>query len=405
MALSDTAIRSAKPRLKPTKLGDEKGLFLLIQPSGGKLWRLKYRFGGKEKKLSLGRYPEITLKEARRRRDEAREKIALGRDPGIEKRQAEAQEAVDASSLFEVIANEYLAKSELEGREAVTIKKSRWLLSLLAPSIGQKHVGTISPQELLQALKTVEEKGHYETARRMRSFAGRVFRYAVATSRAESDPSSVLKGALIAPQVRHHSAILTPDGVGRLLASIDHYSGQPLIHLALKLTPHVFVRPGELRKAEWTEVDLQAAVWTIPAEKMKMRQAHRVPLSRQALAILETASVLSKSQKFIFSALYPGDRPMSENTINVALRRLGYASDEMTAHGFRAMASTLLNESGLWSADAIERALAHDTSSSVRGNYHRGSHWDERQRMAQWWSDYLDELKIGSEHKVALPSA
>lgn len=257
MALSDTAIRAAKASVKPTKLGDEKGLFLLVQPSGGKLWRLKYRFDGKEKKLSLGRYPEITLKEARRRRDEARERLALGQDPQAEKRQAKVQEAIDASSLFEVVANEYLEKASREGREAVTIKKSRWLLSLLAPSIGQKHVRTISPRELLEALKIVEAKGHHETARRMRSFAGRVFRYAVATSRAESDPSSVLKGALISPRVRHHSAILKPDAVGRLLFSIEHYSGQPLIHLALKLTPHVFVRPGELRKAEWGIIPLR----------------------------------------------------------------------------------------------------------------------------------------------------
>lgn len=397
MALSDTAIRAAKPGPKPIKLADEKGLFLLLQPSGGKLWRLKYRFEGKEKKLSLGRYPDVTLKEARRRRDQAREKIALRSDPGAEKRQAKLQEVVDATSRFEVVANEYLAKVEREGREAVTIKKSRWLLSLLVPAIGEKHVGAISPRELLDALKAVEDKGHLETARRMRSFAGRVFRFAVATSRAEVDPSSVLKGALTAPRVRHHSAILEPDEVGRLLLSIEHYAGQPLIHLALKLTPHVFVRPGELRKAEWAEVDLAAAVWTIPAEKMKMRRPHRVPLSRQSMAIFESASVLSKGQKFIFSALYPGDRPMSENTINVALRRLGYTSDEMTAHGFRAMASTLLNESGLWSPDAIELALAHDISSSVRGTYDRGKRWEERARMAQWWSDYLDKLRESAE--------
>lgn len=393
MALSDTAIRAAKHGPKPMKLADERGLYLLVQPSGGKLWRLKYRFDGKEKKLSLGRYPDVSLKEARLRRDAAREKIATGIDPGAEKREAKIQEAVDASSRFEAVANEYLDKAAREGREAVTIKKSRWLLSLMTPSLGEKHVGEISPQELLEALRAVEGKGHLETARRMRSLAGRVFRYAVATSRAQADPSSVLKGALTAPRVRHHSAILNPEEVGRLLLSIEHYMGQPLVHLALKLTPHVFVRPGELRRAEWNEVDLETGIWTIPAEKMKMRQPHRIPLSRQAREIFDSASALSKGQKYIFSALYPGDRPMSENTINAALRRLGYGKDEMTAHGFRAMASTLLNESGQWSPDAIERALAHNTSSSVRGTYHRGSHWDERQRMSQWWSDHLDQLR------------
>lgn len=396
MALSDTAIRAAKHGSKPIKLADERGLFLLVQPSGGKLWRLKYRFEGKEKKLSLGRYPDVSLKEARLRRDAAREKIASGIDPGAEKREAKVQEAVDASSRFEVVANEYLDKAEREGREAVTIKKSRWLLSLLTPSLGKKHVGEISPMELLEALRAVEAKGHLETARRMRSLAGRIFRYAVATSRAQADPSSVLKGALTAPRVKHHSAILNPEEVGRLLLSIEHYVGQPLVHLALKLTPHVFVRPGELRRAEWSEVDLEAGIWTIPADKMKMREPHRVPLSRQARAIFESAFALSKGQKYIFSALYPGDRPMSENTINAALRRLGYGKDEMTAHGFRAMASTLLNESGQWNPDAIERALAHSTGSSVRGTYHRGSHWEERQRMSQWWSDYLDQLRDNS---------
>lgn len=388
MALSDTAIRTAKHGPKPIKLGDEKGLFLLLQPSGGKLWRLKYRFDGKEKKLGLGCYPEITLREARRRRDEARARLALGFDPSAEKSQAKLQVHWEAASSFQVVADEYLDKAAREGREAVTIKKSRWLLSLLAPMLGAKPVNSITPAELLATLRVVEEKGHYETARRMRSLAGRVFRYAVATSRATADPSSVLRGALTAPQVTHHSAILTPNEVGRLLMLIEHYEGQPLIHLALKLTPHVFLRPGELRRAEWSEIDLHSAVWTIPAAKMKMRQPHRVPLSRQALQMLEAASALSGDQQFVFSALYPGKRPMSENTINAALRRMGYSSNEMTAHGFRAMASTLLNESGMWSPDAIELALAHDVSSTVRGTYHRGSHWDERKRMAQWWSDY-----------------
>lgn len=400
MPLTDTAIRVAKPGPKPIKLADERGLFLLLQPSGGKLWRLKYRFEGQEKKLSLGRYPDVGLREARRRRDEARAKIATGLDPGAEKRLASAKEAWDASSAFEAVANEYLAKAEREGREAVTIKKSRWLLSLMLPAIGPKHVAEITPRELLDAIKVIEAKGHFETARRMRSLAGRIFRFAIATSRAETDPSRDLRGALTAPRVRHHSAILEPQKVGPLLVSIEHYEGQPLIHLALKLTPHVFVRPGELRRAEWSEIDLAASVWTIPAEKMKMRQPHRIPLSRQGVRILEAAAVLSKGQRYVFSALYPGDRPMSENTINSALRRMGYSSDEMTAHGFRALASTLLNESGLWSPDAIEIALAHDVGGTVRGSYHRGIHWDERKRMAQWWSDHLDELRVACEQQA-----
>ncbi len=393
MALTDIKIRNAKASEKPRKLGDDGGLFLLIQPSGGKLWRLKYRIDGKEKKLSLGRYPEISLQEARRRRDEARRSIAMGHDPAEEKKRAQVEAGILRSNTFDALAEEYLEKVALEGREAVTIKKSRWLLSLLSPGIGSQPVTDITPAELLSAIKVVHDKGNYETARRMRSFASRVFRYAVATSRAESDPASLLRGALIAPKVTHHAALLDEKSVGGLMRSIDTFSGQPLTCLALQLTPHVFVRPGELRRAEWSEFDFAKALWTIPAEKMKMRRPHVVPLSKQALAILEQAKVLSAGQQYVFSSLYPGTRPMSENTINAALRRLGYTSKEMTAHGFRALASTLLNESGRWSADAIERALAHDTSSTIRGNYSRGEHWHERVKMAQWWSDHLDALK------------
>ncbi|MCA1654420.1 MAG: site-specific integrase, partial [Sphingomonadales bacterium] len=228
---------------------------------------------------------------------------------------------------------------------------------------------------------------------RMRSLAGRVFRYAVATSRADADPTALLKGALMAPKTSHHAAILDGDGLGALLRAIDGYEGQPLTVLALKLTPHLFVRPGELRRAQWAELDLDGAVWTIPAERMKMRNAHQVPLSRQAVVLFRSAFALSARQKFIFSSLYPGNRPMSENTINAALRRLGYTGEEMTAHGFRATASTLLNESGKWSMDAIERALAHRDTNAIRGTYHRGQHWDERVLMAQWWSDNLDILR------------
>ena len=395
MALTDAAVRNAKPAQKPVKMFDERGLFLLVQPSGGKLWRLKYRFLGKEKKLSLGRYPDVTLKMARERRDEARTILANGADPAGVKAQLSHEKREAAQNTFGKIADEYVAKIEKEGRAAVTIGKTRWLLSLMRRDLGSRPITDITPAELLTALQRVEAKGHHETARRMRSLSGRVFRYAVATSRATADPSALLRGALIAPTVKHHSAILDPKAVGELLRAIDGFSGQPLTCLALRLTPHVFVRPGELRRAEWQEFDLERCVWTIPADKMKMRDPHLVPLSRQAKELLEAARSISSEQRYVFSSLYPGNRPMSENTINAALRRLGYSGNEMTAHGFRAMASTLLNESGKWSYDAIERALAHKDSNAVRGIYHRGTHWQERVEMAQWWSDYLDELKIG----------
>lgn len=397
MALTDKAIQAAKFGDEYRRLFDGGGLFLLMQPSGGKLWRLKYRFGGKEKRLGFGRYPEVSLKEARKRREDARTLIARGVDPAAQK-QAEALAAkLNAGTTFKLVGEEYLEKASREGRAAVTIGKSRWLLGLMVPDLGALPVRDITPAQLLATLRKVEAKGHLETARRMRSLAGRIFRYAVATSRATADPSGLLRGALTAPTVKHHNAITQPDRVGALLRAIDGFDGQPLTCLALKLTPHLFVRPGELRRAEWSEFDLSAAVWSIPAEKMKMRDPHVVPLSLQSLKLLQAARALSASQRYVFSSLYPGSRPMSENTINAALRRIGYSGDEMTAHGFRALASSLLNESGNWSADAIELALAHKVGTVTRSAYHRGQHWAERVHMAQWWSDHLDMLRQGAQ--------
>lgn len=393
MPLSDITIRSAKPGPKPIKLSDERGLFLLVQPSGGKLWRLKYRIAGKEKKLSLGRYPDVGLKAARERCAEARQLIAAGIDPSEQKRSEKIEAAVRAATTFKAVGDEYIEKSEREGRATVTVGKARWLLSLLEPALGTRPVDEITPVELLAALKKVEAKGHLETARRMRSLASRVFRYAVATGRASADPAAVLRGALVAPVVTHHAAILDEASVGALLRAIDGYDGQPMTQLALKLAPHVFVRPGMLRQTEWSEVDLEAGVWKISAAKMKMRNPHVVPLSRQAIELFQAAQALTGRYRYAFASLYPGTRPMSENTINAALRRLGYSGKEMTGHGFRAMASTLLNESGKWNPDAIERALAHQSSDGVRAAYHRGTHWAERVEMAQWWSDYLDALR------------
>lgn len=396
MPLNDVAIRAAKPGPKPIKLSDERGLFLLVQPSGGKLWRLKYRIAGREKKLSLGRYPDVGLKVARERAAEARKLIAAGIDPSERKRADRLDATWKAATTFRAIADEYISKCEKEGRADVTVAKSRWLLSLLEPAIGARPISELNPAELLGALKKIEARGHLETARRLRSFCSRVFRYAVATSRASTDPTAVLRGALMAPRATHHAAILDPKRVGALLRAIDGYDGQPMTQLALKIAPHVFVRPGELRQAEWSEIDLDAGIWKIAATKMKMREPHAVPLSRQVIELFWAAQALTGRQRYVFASLYPGTRPMSENTINAALRRLGYAGDEMTAHGFRAMASTLLNESGKWSADAIERALAHTAAGTVRGAYHRGTHWEERVMMAQWWSDYLDQLRASS---------
>lgn len=400
MPLTDVAIRNAKPREKPYKMGDGCGLFLLVQPSGGRLWRFKYRIHGREQKLSLGIYPDVGLAEARNRLREARELLAQGRDSAIEKKRRKLRAQLEAENTFSLVAAEYCAKRKRDGAKAwapSTAKRCEYLLSLVSGSIGQMPITEIEPIDVLEAVRRIERQGKLESARRTLQLAGAVFRYAVATARLRSDPTRDLRGALTVPTVTHYGAIIEPERVGELLRAIDGYTGQPISRLAMQLAPHVFVRPGELRHAEWNEFDLEGALWTIPASKTKMRKDHRVPLSRQAIAILAEAYALTGPKGYVFPSIRTRSRPMSDNTINAALRRLGYASDEMTAHGFRAMASTLLNESGKWHPDAIERALAHGDSDRIRAAYHRGAHWDERVKMAQWWSDYLDQLRDGTD--------
>lgn len=397
MALSDAAIRAAKAGSTQFKLFDEGGLFLIVRPSGGKLWRLKYRHQGKEQQLSIGRYPDVGLKEARERRDQARKQIAAGANPAFEKKRAAIAASISAANTFKAVAEEFIAKREREGVKEITTVKARWLLALLESGVGERPIAEIEPYELLAVLKRIELSGRHETAKRLLAFAGRVFRYAVATARAQRNVAADLQGALIAPKAKHHAAIIDPKGVGALMRAIDGFEGHPMTLWALRLAPHVFVRPGELRMAEWKEIDLDAAIWRIPGSRMKMSREHVVPLSTQAVAILREAAGLTGGGRFVFPSVRTPLRPMSENTLNAALRRLGYTGDEMTSHGFRSTASTLLNESGKWSRDAIERALAHGDSDSVRAAYHRGAHWDERVKMAQWWSDYLDTLREGGK--------
>ncbi|MEN7538692.1 tyrosine-type recombinase/integrase [Aurantiacibacter flavus] len=339
----------------------------------------------------------MSLKEARAKRDEARRLLANGIDPAAAKRQAIIEATIGAATTFKLVADEYIEKMEREGKKAATIKKSRWFRDLLDRDIGHRPVSEITPHELLTAIRKVERKGHHETAQRLRSFAGRVFRYAIVTMRAQENPADLLRGALTAPQVKHHAAILEPELFGELLRAIEGYSGKPETLIALKIAPHVFVRPGELRKAEWHEFDLEGAVWRIPGEKMKMAQPHAVPLSSQVVELLGQLRALSNAGSYLFPAFHTTRRCMSENTLNSALRRLGYGGDEMTSHGFRAVASTLLNESGLWHPDAIERSLAHKDPDQVRAAYHRGAHWAERVRMMQWWSDHLEQLRDGAK--------
>ena len=400
MSLTDTFIRASKPKDKPYKLADEKGLYLLVQPTGGKLWRLKYRVAGVEKKLALGIYPEIALKDVREKRDEARKLIASGGDPAADKQRNKTLAKYQQANSFSEIALEYIAKRQREGLAVRSIAKSHYLLAHLSPALGRLPISAISPGDVLAVLKLIEAKGNLEAARQTLQFAGRVFRHAVATVRATTDPTRDLRGALIAPKPKHFGAVLDPQGAGALLRAIDTYQGHIVTRVALALAPHVFVRPGEMQRAEWQEIDFESAVWTIAAEKMKSRKAHRVPLSTQSLALLRAIHEITGSDTgYVFPSIRTNRRPMSENTINGALRRLGYTTEEMTGHGFRAMASTLLNESGKWHPDAIERALAHKDTDTVRAAYARGAFWDERVTMAQWWSNYLDELRLNAKER------
>jgi integrase len=390
-------INAAKPRAKAYNLSDSQNLYLVIQPNGSKLWRFNYRFLDKQKKLHLGGWPTVSLAEARVRRDEAKKKIAEGIDPALEKKRARIAAKYAAANTFEAVAKEWLVKCERDGLAPVTVDKIRWLLTKTYPLIGNIPIAQITPHEALAVLRKVEATGAYETARRMRSVLSRVFRYGVATVRCEKDVAADLRGAIAVPKVKHFAAITRPSEVGALLRAIDGYTGHKVTVMAMRLSPHVLLRPGELRQAEWTDIDFEEAIWFIPAERMKMRRPHRVPLSRQVIAMLQELHEHTHWWKYLFPCLGKPRKPMSENAVNKGLRKLGYTTDQMTAHGFRAMAATLLNEMGEWNPDAIERQLAHVDTNQVRRAYARGEYWDERVAMMQRWSDYLDELRDGGK--------
>ncbi len=397
MGLTAVAIKAAKGRAKQYKLTDSDGLHLLVLPSGRRYWRMNYRYLGKYKTLAFGIWPEVELADARAKRDEARRLLARGIDPSEQLKQDKIIASVAAANTFQAVGDEWLAKIEREDLSPVTLKKNRWLLSFAYPALGRRPIADISPHELLAVLRTVEVRGRHESAKRIRATCSQVFRYAIATARADRDVAADLKGALTVPKVTHRAAITTPLEAGGLLRAIQGFAGHPVTTAALKLLPHVFVRPGELRYAEWADFDLDKAIWTIPPHKTKMRRAHSVPLSRQALDVIAGIETDAALSPFLFPSLRSVHRPMSENTINAALRRMGYAQDEMTGHGFRAMASTLLNEMGKWNPDAIERQLAHAEGNAVRRAYTRGEYWNERVAMMQDWSNYLDQLRAGAK--------
>ena len=396
MPLSDMTVRTTKPAAMARKLSDGGGLFLLINPKpvGSKLWRLAYRFAGKQKTLALGVYPSISLAQARQGRDEAKKLLANGIDPSIQRKTDRQLAKIAVENTFRSVAEELVAKLERESRAHVTIAKKRWLLDFAYPAFGDRPVNEITAKDLLALLREIEGRGIYETAKRLRSTCGMVFRYAIATGRADRDPSTDLRGALTTHQVSHRAAIVEPTEIGALLRAIEGFDGQPTTWAALRLAPHVFVRPGELRQAEWIEFDVDAAIWTIPAQKMKMRRPHRVPLSRQSLGIVRDLREITGNGRFVFPSVRTVLRPISENTLNAALRRLGYASEDMSTHGFRSMVATRLNEMGRWNPDAIERQLGHQEVNAVRRAYTHGAEfWEERIQMMQAWSDYLDELR------------
>lgn len=411
MPLNNVRIESAKPRPKPYKLGDEKGLYLLVQPTGQKWWRLKYRFGARkdgkpgqaEKMLSLGVYPEVSLKRARERRDEARQLLADGVDPSAQRKADDHAQRVAHLHTFEAIAGAWMDRSRLKWTESHTTRTRRRFETHVFPWIGKRSIRDVKRPDVREVLRRIEITNRVETAHRVLQLCTAVFEYANHEEITEHNPCRGLQQVLPPVQEKHHASITDPKRVGELLRAIDGFSGTLPVASALRLAALVFVRPGELRRASWSEFDLDAAepLWRIPAERMKMREQHLVPLSKQAVAILRALYPLTGPEGYVFPSVRNASRPMSENTLNAALRRLGYDKNTMTGHGFRSTASTILNEQQ-WHKDAIERQLAHGERDKVRGSYNFAEHLPERRKMMQAWADYLDGLRGGASKVVPL---
>ena len=390
MALTVMDIKNAKPKEKNYVLRDERGLYLEISPTGGKWWRLRYSFNGKENRLSLGTFPDISLRDARERRDEARTMLAKGINPSAMRKQERIESSEEYS--FEAIAKEWaekLSDTWTEGHAELTLRR---LELNIFPYIGSYNINAITAPVLLECLRRIEARGALEVCRRVRGICSMIFRYAIACGKAERDPAADLLGALAMPKKQHRATITDPSKVGQLMRDIDNCKASIVVYCALRLAPLTFVRPGELRNAVWSEFNMDEAEWRIPAARMKMREQHIVPLSQQALAVLNELRPITGNGKFLFPSLRTNARVMSDNTINVALRRIGYEKDEICGHGFRAMASTLLNELG-WNPDAIERQLAHGERNKIRAAYNHAQLLPERRKMMQAWADYLEELK------------
>ncbi len=399
MLLTSTAIRNLKPKPKQYMKPDGQGLWLFVMPNGKKYWRFNYRFSGKRNIISFGVYPEVSLAQAREKREETRKLIANGTDPSKARKDEKAKR--DGANTFEAVAREWIENNKGAWAERHTESLTKRLERNVFPSLGKRPVSEIDAQELLRVLREIEGRGVIETAHRCKQVCGQVFRYAVATGRASHDPSTSLRGALKPVKSVNFAAITEPDQIAGLLLAIDGYQGSIVVVSALRLAPLVFVRPGELRHAEWSEINLDGAMWTIPGGKMKGNRDHMVPLSRQAVEILRGLHSYTGSGRYVFPSIRTSARAISENTVNAALRKLGYSTEEMTGHGFRSMASTRLNEQG-YEGDHIEMQLAHVERSKVRGAYNRAKYLPQRIRMMQDWADYLDTLKAGGGKLIPL---
>ena len=395
MPLTDVTVRTAKPRDKTYKLSDSGGLYVEVTPAGGKRWRWKYRVAGREKLLSMGVYPDVTLAAARARRDDARKLLASGVDPSVHRQAAKVAQAESAANSFEVVAREWFLKHQSGWVESHSSRVIARMEMDVFPYIGSRPIAEITPPELLKVLRRIEERGALETAHRARTSCGQVFRYAIATARAERDISAELKGALPPVKVQHMASVTDPTLVGPLLRVLDGYRGTLAVRCALRLAPLVFARPGELRTAEWADIDLERAEWRRLVTKG--HKDHIVPLATQAISILKELYPLTGRGKYVFAGARSISRPMSENTVNAALRRLGIPKEELSGHGFRAMARTILDEVHGVRIDLIEHQLAHEVKDPLGRAYNRTSHLPARRKMMQDWADYLDKLRLGSE--------
>jgi integrase len=392
--LSDTAVRNAKPKDKSYTLGDGEGMYLEVMPNGTKFWRMAYRQpNGKNNRLTFGKYPIVTLAEARTRRLAARRLLDQGIDPGMVKREEKEAKATAAQHTFEGVARAWLAKTAPSRAASTQQKNTAWLEANVFPVIGSLPISTIRPKDVLSALRRIEARGAIESAHKIKQLCGQVFRFAVASGLADRDVTTDLRGALSVVPEAHYAAITEPEQAAQLLRAIDAYNGHAYVIFALKLAPLVFVRPGELRAAEWSEIDLDAAEWRIPGAKMKMGQDHVVPLATQAVAVLRELHAITGHGKFVFPSVRTGERCMSENTVNAALRAMGYGKEMMTGHGFRAMARTIMDEVLGERVDLIEHQLAHAVKDPNGRAYNRTAHLPARRLMMQRWADYLDAIK------------